>query len=482
MSELIYRTAIDLATLICEKKASSTEIVDAHFDHIAQHNPKLNAIVTLNEEKARQRALEADATLAKGKSWGPLHGVPVTIKDTYETSGLRTTSSFKPLKDHIPEQDATVVARLQQAGAIILGKTNMPMLALDVQSNSPLFGRANNPWDITRTTGGSTGGGAASVAAGLSPLEIGSDLGGSVRIPAHFCGLFSIKPTDHLVSIAGHIPEPPGAPQGVRHMGMPGPLARSVEDLQLALTLIAGEDGRRWEVPPVKLSPVRKKPLKEYRFAWTDRFGDVVASQDTQKIMQELADNLTRIGCHVEKVSPSDFDFDLAWQVYGEISGAEVGSGMDAIPRLLTRLQFRMMPDASPHIRSLIRGLRMKMNHYAKALTDRDRLISQLEQFLSKWDAWLCPVTVGPAFKHCKTGQPVKIDDQDVPYFKANLSFTCVFNMTGNPAVVIPLGQSKDGLPIGVQVVGQRWKDMAVLSVAEALTEVTSEFQAPPGY
>ena len=482
MSELVFRTASDLARLIREKKASALEILEAHLNQIAKYNPRLNAIVTLNEEDARQRALEADAALAKNKSWGPLHGVPVTIKDVFETAGLRTTSSFKPLENYIPEQDATVVARLRQAGAIILGKTNMPMLALDIQCDSPIFGRANNPWDIACTTGGSTGGGAASIAAGLSPLEIGSDLGGSVRIPAHFCGVLALKPTDHLVSLAGHIPEPPGSPQGVRHMGMPGPLARSVEDLRLALSLIAGMDGRRWEVPPVPMTPVQRKPFKEYRFAWTDNFGSVAASQDTQASLHKLADDLTRAGCTVEQAAPPDFDFDLAWQLYGEIAGAEVGSGMETIPRYLTRLQFQRMQDPSPLKSGYVHGLSLKMNRYAEALTKRDRLISQLEAFLSQWDAWLCPVTVGSAFRHCKTGQPIEIDGQDVPYFTANMSFTTIFNMTGNPVVVLPASQSKGGLPIGIQVVGRLWKDMALLSVAEALTDIIGVFQAPPGF
>ena len=482
MSELIYRTATDLAKLIREKKASAVEILEAQLEQIAKHNPRINAIVTLNEKNARKRALEADDALARGESWGPLHGVPVTIKDVFETAGLRTTSSFKPLKNHFPEQDATVVARLRQAGAIILGKTNMPMLALDIQSDSPIFGRANNPWDIARTPGGSTGGGAASLAAGLSPLEIGSDIGGSARIPAHFCGVFSLKPTDHLVSLAGHIPEPPGSPRGVRHMGMPGPLARSVEALRLALSLIAGPDGRRWEVPPVSMTPEQSKPLKNYRFVWTDVFGNVKASQETQTAIHGLVDALTQAGCQVEQATPVDFDFDLAWQLYGEILGAEIGSGMDPIPRLLTSLQFRTMSDPSPIRSGYVNGLRLKMDRYAVALTKRDKLISQLEEFLSNWDAWLCPVTVGSAFKHCKMGQTIEIDGSNVPYFTANMSFTTVFNLTGNPVAVLPVGQTKDGLPIGIQVVGRQWQDMTLLSIAEALTDITGTFQPPLGF
>ncbi len=482
MTKLIYQTATELAKAIREKKVSSLEVLEAYLAQIAKYNSELNAIITLDEENARKRAREADEALAKGENWGPLHGVPITIKDAYETAGLRTTSSFKPLKNYIPEEDATVVAHMRQAGAIIIGKTNMPMLALDIQSNSPLFGQANNPWDITRTPGGSTGGGAASIAAGFSPLEIGSDIGGSVRIPAHFCGIYSIKPTDHLISLAGHIPEPPGSPNGVRRMGMPGPLARSIEDLRLALTLLAGPDGRRWEAPPIPLTPAPKKPLKGYRIAWTDHFGGVTASQETQKTLQTLAKELEKVGCYIEKVSPSDFDFESAWQVYGEIAGAEIGSGMDFISRSLTRLQFYMTKDPTPIKKGYLSGLRLKMTRYAKALTERDKLISELENFLSQWDAWLCPVTVDAAFKHSKMGKAIEVEEQKMPYYTASMSFTTPFNMTGNPVIVLPAGKTEGGLPIGIQVVGQRWKDMELLATAESITQITGAFQAPLGY
>ncbi len=265
-------------------------------------------------------------------------------------------------------------------------------------------------------------------------------------------------------------------------MGMPGPLARSVQDLRLALSLIAGMDGRRWEMPPVPLNPVQKKPLKEYRFAWTDHFGSVAASQATQAVLHKLADDLTRAGCHVEQATPPGFDFDLAWETYGDIVGAEIGAGLETMPRLLTRLQLQMLSDPSPIRSGYVRGISLNMKRYAEALTQRDRLISQLEVFLSQWDAWLCPVTVGSAFQHCKAGQPIEIDGRAVPYFTANMSFTTIFNMTGNPVVVLPAGRTKDGLPIGIQVVGRLWNDMALLSAAEALADVTGAFQPPPGF
>ncbi|MGD8398096.1 MAG: amidase family protein [Anaerolineae bacterium] len=482
MSDLVFGTATELAEIIRARTASATEVVGAHLKHIARHNPTVNAIVTLDEEGARQRAREADAALAQGEVWGPLHGVPVTVKDAFETAGLRTTSSFQPLAEHVPDENATVVARLRAAGAVLLGKTNMPTLALDVQSDSPLFGRANNPWDPGRTPGGSTGGGAAAVAAGLSPLEIGSDIGGSARIPAHFCGVLALKTSEHLVSMAGHIPEPPGAPRGVRHMGVAGPLARSVADLRLALSTIAGEDGRSWEVPPVPLSPVDKRALAACRIAWSDDFGGAPVSGDTRSALTAVAEGLAKAGCHVERQNPPGFDFALAWQTWGELLGAEIGAGMDRLPRLLTALQFRMMPDRSILKKSFVRGLGLSMSRYARVLTRRDGLIASLEAFLAEWDAWLCPVTAGPAFAHCKMGQPIEVDGRPVPYFVANTSYTSVFNMTGSPVVVLPAGQSSEGLPIGLQLVGRRWRDMELLAVAEAVAEVTGPFQPPVGY
>ncbi len=482
MTALIYCTATELAELICTKKVSALEVLEAHLAQIEQHNPKLNAIVTLDSENARRRAAEVDQALAAGEIWGPLHGVPVTIKDAFETAGLRTTSSFKPLTDHIPAQDATVVKRLKQAGVVLVGKTNLPMLALDIQCDSPVYGRTNNPWDLARTSGGSTGGGAAAVAAGLSPLEIGSDLGGSVRIPAHFCGVYSLKPTDHLVSVAGHIPEPPGAPQGVRRMGMPGPVARSVADLELALTLIAGMDGRRWEAPPVPLNLVDPPAIQSLRIAWSDKFGEVQVSADSRKIIQKVVTDLANAGCQIESAAPQNFDFNLAWETYGQIAGAEVGSGMDALPRLLTRLQFSQIEDPSMLKKGYLRGLRLKMPQYAQALTVRDLLISQLDEFLSQWDAWICPVTVSAAFEHTKMGKPILMDGHQVPYFTANLSYTAVFNMTGNPVVVIPVGASENGLPIGIQIVGRWWQDMRLLAVAKSLDEAIGQYRQPPGY
>ncbi len=231
MSNIVFLSAQRLAKGICDRQLSALEVLEAHLAQIARHNPKLNAIVTQDEAGARKRAKAADEALVRGEIWGPLHGVPVTVKDYIATAGLRTTSSYPPLANYVPTENATVVARLRTAGVVILGKTNLPKLSNGFQTDSPLFGRTNNPWSLECTPGGSTGGGGAAVAAGSSPLEIGGDIGGSIRIPAHFCGISGLKPTEHRVSNAGLVGRKVGLPMSVRHLRVLGPLARSYRRL-----------------------------------------------------------------------------------------------------------------------------------------------------------------------------------------------------------------------------------------------------------
>jgi amidase len=491
LDELTCLTASELADTVRQRKASCHEVLEAHLQRIAAQNPSLNAIVTLDEDGARRRAKEADEALAHGESWGPLHGVPVTIKDVFETAGMRTTSGFKPLAGYIPKQDATVVARLRQAGAIVLGKTNTPAMAGDEQTNNALFGRTNNPWDLRRTPGGSSGGSAAAVASGMSPLDIGSDIGGSVRNPAHFCGVFSLKPSEYRVPFTGHIPPPPGSSgRGLlRYFLTPGPLARSVEDLTLALTIIAGPDEREWEVPPVPLAPSPARAWRGLCFAWSDDFGVPVAAE-IRTALQNLADELARAGCRVERRDPLDFDYGQALQVYGELKEAAltVRSSPLHLPRFVWRALSGLLSGSNPTSRGLLRGAGATLPGYARALSQRDVLIAKMERFLADWDAWLVPVAALPAYPHIPSRNPieqlratVQVDGQTIPYLLATSVYTGLLNLTGNPVVVLPLGCTKEGLPIGAQVVGRRWADMALLAVAGQLVQVTGQFRPPPG-
>ena len=459
MRSLLFATTGEQADAIRQRHVSATALLDAHLAQIARHNPALNAIVTLDEDGARARAKEADHAIARREAWGPLHGVPVTIKDSLETAGMRTTAGHPPLGTYVPAQDAPCVARLRAAGAIILGKTNLPELCIGPQSDNPLFGRASNPWDPSRTPGGSTGGGAAALASGMTSLTIGSDAGGSVRIPAHYCGVFGLKPTEHRVPFTGHIPELPGAPRGLRHLATLGPMARSIDDLELALRLIAGPDGHQWEVPPVPMEPVPRPTLSRLRLAWTDTLGGIPISADTRAALASLATNLAAAGAFVEQRTPDGFDFDAVWDACFRMFDAEIS------------------PSSPPDV-----AAEWTVQRYTHLLMTRDHQIAVVEAFLGSWDAWLLPVSAGPAFSHCPPGSPIPVDGQAEEYWRATAGLTFPFNLTGQPVVAVPLARSADGLPIGLQVVGPRWSEPRLLGIARAVSDLIAPLGPPPGY
>jgi amidase len=459
MDDSPFASATELATWIRQSRASASELVDAYLARIARYNPSLNAVVTLDEERARKRAQEADAALARNETWGPLHGVPMTLKDGHSVAGMRTTAGFEPLADYVPHEDGTVAARLKAAGAIIVGKTNVPVLLGDFKTDNPIFGRTNNPWDLDRTPGGSSGGAGAAVAAGLVPLEIGSDLSGSIRIPAHFCGVFGLKPTEHRVSLAGHIPELPGSPRSTRVMAVIGPLARHVDDLSLALRVIAGPDGRDTDVPPVPLFPEVAHPsLKDLRIAWAPTFPNVPVARDIRVAIEGLTTELTGLGCHVEERLPEvrfDEQRELLSRMVGFVMGVFQPHSGDAPP--------------------------LSLADYFTALDRRDYFIRTWEHFFPTWDVLLCPVAMTTAFSHRETGTPLNVDGETVEYWE-EISHCTPFSLTGHPAVVIPLGQDREGLPISVQVVGRRWGEERLLAIAKVLAEVTGGYRKPPGY
>jgi amidase len=476
-----FSSATEIATAIRLRRVSAAEVLEMCLARIAKHNPALNAICTLDEAGARARAKQADAALARGELWGPLHGVPMTIKDALETAGLRTTGGYPPLSNHVPKRDATAVARLRAAGAVLMGKTNVPPLSADGRADNPIFGRTNNPWNLERTPGGSTGGGAAAVAAGLSTFDVGSDLAASVRMPAHWCGLFGLKPTEGRVPNSGHIPEVPGMPHAVRHMNVLGPLARSADDLATILKVIAGPDDRDFETAPAPLADPPERALSSYRFAWSTELGGETPSRETVNAITNLAKKLSEVGCKVENRDPPDFDVPLAWQTWGEIVIAErVVTQGDAARERVDRLHASL--GDLPVARGAAKGARATLADYMQSLTTRDGLISALEHFFADYDAWLLPVSYGPAIGHIPFGTPVEVDERKVHYFLATTAFTSPFNLTGHPAVVLPLATTKEKLPIGVQVVGRRWSEPALLALAEQLSLITGPFRAPPGY
>ena len=476
-----FSSASELAAAVCDRRASARELVELYLERIARHNPALNAVCTLDEAGARQRAAEADAALARGELWGPLHGVPMTIKDALETAGVRTTGGHPPLSAHVPAKDAPAVARLRSAGAILLGKTNVPPLSADYRADNPIFGRTNNPWDLSRTPGGSTGGGAAAVAAGLSAFDVGSDLAGSVRTPAHFCGLFGLKATEHRIPNAGHIPEAPGELRAVRHMNVLGPLARSVEDLALLTRILSGAVAEEPDVAPMPWLEPPAKALQAHRIAWSTDCGFPV-TRDTKAAIGRLATELSRAGCAVEERNPDGFDFQLAWETWGEIAIAErAATGRERSAERVAALN-ATLGEQYAVARGSAKGVRAGLAEYMAALNRRDALVAVLERFFGRFDAFLCPVTVSPAIPHVPFGMPIEVDEHKVPYFIAGTAYTCLFNLTGHPAVVLPLARSQGGLPIGVQVLGRRWSEPELLALCAQMALISGPFTPPPRF
>jgi amidase len=474
-----FEIATALARAIRNEKLTSREATEAHLERIARLNGPINALVVVDREGALKAARAADRAASRGVKLGPLHGVPITIKEAFDVVGLRTTSSHPPLKDNTAKSDASLVARLRAAGAVILGKTNVPELCADFQTESPLFGTSKNAWDARRTAGGSTGGGAVAVAARLSPLELGSDIGGSVRNPAHYNGIFSLKPTEWRVPGRGHVPDLPGVTRVTRYMGVFGPLARSVEDLELALRIIAGPDGYEAEAPPMPLGPTPKLKASDLRIAVLESNPLVPVSQDTAKVVQATAKLLSKAGAKVKRAEPAGFDWMKGWEDWCDLFQFLV----NALKPLEERERLMAMAGSSdPSARSAARGARLDMGEFFALLDRRDGVIRQCEDLLDDYDAWLMPVMPDAAFIRQSQKEPLLIDGKPHPYFFAGTSYNFLANLTGQPSLVLPCGFSKEGLPIGLQLTGKRWGDAKLLGVAKVLENLLPPCPVPPNY
>ena len=489
MNKIVFASASQLAQMIRDKKVSAVEVLDAYLKQIDKHNSKLNAIATLDAERARTKAKEADEALAKGENWGVLHGVPITIKDTFETSGLLTTAGYPPLKNYVPQQDATVVARLRNAGAIILGKTNLAEMASDFQSTNELFGRVNNPWNLDCTPGGSSGGSAAAIAGGFSALELGNDASGSTRQPAHLCGVYALKPTDRRVSTAGHIPEVPRMPKCIRQLMTVGSFARSIEDLRLCLSLTVGADPRQPDVPPVPLDTVKTKSLSDIRIVWSDSWEQMTPALEIKNAINSAVNKLKSVGAEIECWKSPPFDLCEAFEICNRLTALNFvysqPADFDAAKKALP-VMFREATEGEKELRNLSNLshflptlLNPTLKGYFETLTQRDRVIAQMDEALKSWDVWLCPVAMTTAFTHCPKGTAIEIEGRKVPYFLANGGYTMLFNLTGHPVIVIPIGQTSNGLPIGIQIVGKRWQEMELLAIAEQIDRVAGDFKHP---
>ena len=479
MEDISTLTASQAAQLLKNGLITSLELTNGLLERIERENPALNAIVTMDADGARQQSVAVDRAFQRGEVLGPLQGIPMTIKDSFETAGMRTVSGFPPFANCIPTEDAVPVARLRKAGAIILGKTNLPTLASGIQTDNPVFGRSNNPWDLARTPGGSSGGAAAAISARLSCLELGSDIGGSIRIPAHFCGIYGLKCTGGRVSGKGHLSSPkrlavPKGWEALLQLASMGPLARSVEDLRLAFPILA-EPG----TPSPDPQPI--KPLTGLRIAWTDDFGGAPLDGESQRLIQGFASQLSRAGCQMEHCSGAGFDYEEAWFVAGACLGAINTLFQPPLMQQIRRLISPVLSRTGGHPlhRGLYAGASLKLQTVQDILKKREVLIEQCEYFLTKWDAWICPVFPTPAFTHRKGNAPIEVDGKPYSQLLANLLHNIIFNVTGHPVVTIPIGLTAQGLPVGVQVIGRRWQELALLDTAEQIAFQTDGYQSP---
>jgi len=456
--EVAFSSTVDLASAIAQRKISAIDAVDAVLAQIDSRNEGVNAVIALDREGARERAKNADAALARGATPGPLHGVPFTLKDTHEAAGMKTTVGFPAFVDYVASRDSPVVARLKAAGGVLTARTNVATMLSDWQSNNPLFGRTNNPWNLERTAGGSSGGAAAAVAAGMTPFDVGTDMQDSIRLPAAFCGVYGLKPTEHRVSLAGAFPDPGGAARSVRLMSCLGPLARSVGDLSLIYRIIAGPDGRDTDLAPGPLEAMPKLDIRALRIAFAPSFRGFPVAAHIGAAVEDLAGNLRSAGATVEeaKLPRLDLHDDLAQ------GGALIGMMMEAA---------QPQPPAQP----------ASVSRWFEALARRDKSILAWDRFFDDWDALLCPVAMTTAFPHCEPGKPIKVDGREQSYWMLP-AYGAVFNYSGHPALSMPYGEGPDGLPIGLQLVGKRWSESRLLGIAATIEPHVGGFRRPPGY
>lgn len=472
---MIGSSAIELAAAVARREISARELLDLHVAHLDRCNPPINAVVTLALEEATAGAAEADRLAAAGRPLGPLHGVPVTIKDALETKGIRTTCGMGRYRDHVPAQDAVAVARLRAGGAIVFGKTNTPAGVADYQTSSALFGTTSNPWNTDRSAGGSSGGSAAAVAAGISSLDLGSDLYGSIRNPAHCCGVYGHKPSFGVVPTLGHIPPAPGSMHQV-DLSVVGPLARSPGDLDLALRLCAGpvpSDAVGWRL---SLPAPRHKALEAFRVAvWLD---DPRAPVDSQvsEVLEVVVDALESAGARVDRTARPQVDLDWANELYRTFTMPIfiAGTARDADIHALQEARQGLADDDTSPLAGMSRHAALPHLDWMKAVEKRAQLRRLLGSFFEDHDVLVTtavPVTAWPHDDRPQADRTLTINGTatNAGSFGA---WMAIAGLGGLPATVAPVGLAGDGLPVGLQIIGPFLEDRTTIAFARLLAGV----------
>ena len=487
---MTYQTAREMSAALAAGKVSASELVDQAIARIESLDAKLNAVVVRDFDRARAAARAADAALAQSSESGemrPLLGVPMTVKEGFNIAGLPTTWGLPGTEGNIAAHDAVAVRRLKAAGAIILGKTNVPTMLMDWQSFNPIHGVTNNPWDLARTPGGSSGGGAAALAAGFVPLEFGSDLGGSLRVPAHFCGTFAHKPTYGIIPMRGFAP--PGAPEAAVASGVDfavaGPMARNAGDLLLGLEATAGPDDLDATGYSLALPPARHARLGEYRVLILDSHSLLPSGTEIRAAFATLAAKLEQAGCRIGRSSAPLPDLERIAKAYGTMLMAFIGSELpEPDYAALRALAESLPPEADGLAAQSQRALVLSHRDWHQAGRIRDAVANQWHAFFRDWDVVLCPIMPIPAFLHDHRPmekREISIDGAQVEYGRLSM-WAGIATLSGQPATAMPLGLGSSGLPIGMQIVGPYLEDRTTIAFAGLIEREFGGFAPPPGY
>jgi amidase len=483
MSDMAFWPARRLASAVRRRKVGCAELLELYLARCERYNPALNAVIVTEVEAARRRAREADAALMRGEVWGPLHGLPMTIKESYDVVGMPTTWGVPELSGNIAEKNALAVERLLGAGAVIYGKTNVPYLLADWQSFNAIYGTTNNPWDTALSPGGSSGGSAASLAAGLTALEAGSDIGASIRNPAHYCGVFGHKTTYGIAAPRGQAL--PGRVSAT-DIAVIGPMARSAADLDLILKVMAGPDdidGRGWRLA---LPPPRKKLLSDYKVALMLDEPTAEVDRAVQHRLQALADFLAREGATVDDKARPEIDTAEAHALYIELlRAATSGRQDDAVFARNQEIARALPPDDESYFARMIRAFVLPHRDWLAANEVRHRMRLKWAAFFEDYDLLLSPAAASAACPHDQEGErherSITVNGKRVPTTD-QLFWAGYSGLAYLPASVAPAGFTPEGLPVGVQIVGPQYGDRTCIHFAGLIERHYQPFVPPPGF
>ena len=483
MNEITLAPAIELAQQVKRKEISAVELLELHLQRYQQHNPIINAVIFTQIDHAYEQAQAADKALALGKKTGPLHGVPMTIKDSYDWVGSPSTWGIPEMADNYPEVNAVAVQRLLEAGAIIYGKSNIPLKLSDCQSFNDIYGTTNNPWDPTRTPGGSSGGAAAALATGMASLEIGSDIGGSIRNPAHFCGVYGHKPTMGIVPLQGHLL--PGG-TAYKDISVGGPLARSAGDLKLALDILAGPTGDLEKAWQFQLPPSRKSKLSDFKVGVL--MESPVCAQDEQ-LTEQLLDTvaaLEKAGVQTDYTADPGFDWHRYWEVYLLLLRATTSASYSDEEFEFHRQSAATRKSDDTRYRAYLdRGITIRHRDWWALHDEREQMRLRWRAYFEDYDLLLCPTAASAAFIHDHLGErpdrTIDINGQQ-ELVVDQLFWGGLSGMVYLPSTVAPAGLTRAGLPCGLQLIAPYLEDNTAIHFAQLMKDVVGGFQSPPGY